>query len=154
MNWKNLFFAREGRIPRLSFWIGMAILLVFELIILAPAGVFRWDAATNPAPMWFRLLELVVSLVVAYPCYVVLAKRLQDRNSSYTLALAAVALMLISYAVFCLKKKKKADGITTVGYILNVPLLLLVIALVIELGFRRGTAGPNRFGPDPLASAQ
>jgi len=62
--------------------------------------------------------------------------------------------MLISDAVNVLWPIEKADGITTVGYILNVPLLLLVIALVIELGFRRGTAGPNRFGPDPLASAQ
>jgi len=154
MNWKYLFLAREGRIPRLSFWIGMAILLVFELIVLAPAGVFRWDAATNPAPVWFRLLQFVVSLIVAYPCYAVLVKRLHDRNLSGVLALAAVALMLISDFVNIFWPVEMADGITTIGYIINVPLLLLVIALVIELGFRRGTAGPNRFGSDPLASVQ
>ena len=154
MNWKNLFLSLEGRIPRLSFWIGMAILLAVELIVLAPAGVFRWDAATNPAPMWFRLLQFLVSLVVAYPCYAVLVKRLHDRNSSGVLAQAAVALMLISDFVNVFWPVEKADGITTVGYIINAPLLLLVIALVIELGFRRGTAGPNRFGPDPLASTQ
>ncbi|MDF2119337.1 DUF805 domain-containing protein [Roseiarcaceae bacterium H3SJ34-1] len=153
MNWKDLFLARDGRIPRLSFWIGMAVLLIFELIILAPAGVFQWDAATNPAPIWFRLLEFVVSLIVAYPCYAVLLKRLHDRNSAGTLALVAVALMLISDFVNIFWPMEIAGGLTTVGYIINVPLLLLVIALVIELGFRRGTARPNRFGSDPLASA-
>ena len=26
------------------------------------------------------------------------------------------------------------------------------IALLVELGFRRGTPGPNQYGPDPLAN--
>jgi uncharacterized membrane protein YhaH (DUF805 family) len=26
------------------------------------------------------------------------------------------------------------------------------VALLVDLGFRRGTPGPNRFGPDPLAA--
>jgi len=26
------------------------------------------------------------------------------------------------------------------------------LALLVELGFRRGTAGPNQYGPDPLAT--
>jgi uncharacterized membrane protein YhaH (DUF805 family) len=33
-----------------------------------------------------------------------------------------------------------------------VPYLVFVVALVIELGFRRGTIGPNQYGPDPLAT--
>jgi uncharacterized membrane protein YhaH (DUF805 family) len=28
---------------------------------------------------------------------------------------------------------------------------LLALVLIVELGCRRGTDGPNRFGPDPLA---
>jgi uncharacterized membrane protein YhaH (DUF805 family) len=28
---------------------------------------------------------------------------------------------------------------------------IVSLALLIELGFRRGTRGSNRFGPDPLA---
>jgi uncharacterized membrane protein YhaH (DUF805 family) len=30
---------------------------------------------------------------------------------------------------------------------------IVSLALLIELGFRRGTPGPNRYGPDPLAKA-
>jgi uncharacterized membrane protein YhaH (DUF805 family) len=33
-----------------------------------------------------------------------------------------------------------------------VPFTVLLVALMIELGFRRGTIGPNRYGPDPVAS--
>jgi len=28
---------------------------------------------------------------------------------------------------------------------------LVTIVMLIELGFRRGTRGPNKYGPDPLA---
>ena len=33
-----------------------------------------------------------------------------------------------------------------------VPFGVFGIALLIELGFRRGTVGPNQYGPDPLAT--
>jgi uncharacterized membrane protein YhaH (DUF805 family) len=33
-----------------------------------------------------------------------------------------------------------------------VPFTVLLVALLIELGFRRGTIGPNQYGPDPVAS--
>jgi uncharacterized membrane protein YhaH (DUF805 family) len=32
-----------------------------------------------------------------------------------------------------------------------VPFTVLGVALLVELGFRRGTIGPNQYGPDPLA---
>jgi uncharacterized membrane protein YhaH (DUF805 family) len=31
-----------------------------------------------------------------------------------------------------------------------IPYLVFGLALTIDLGFRRGTVGPNRYGPDPL----
>jgi uncharacterized membrane protein YhaH (DUF805 family) len=36
--------------------------------------------------------------------------------------------------------------------LIAVPFTVLGLALVVELGFRRGTIGPNQYGPDPLAS--
>ncbi len=40
------------------------------------------------------------------------------------------------------------------GWFLLIGLIPLVsIWLVVELGFLRGTVGPNRFGPDPLAGS-
>jgi uncharacterized membrane protein YhaH (DUF805 family) len=31
-----------------------------------------------------------------------------------------------------------------------VPYGVFALALLVELGFRRGTVGPNQYGPDPL----
>jgi hypothetical protein len=33
----------------------------------------------------------------------------------------------------------------------EVPVAVLGLVLLVELGFRRGTVGPNPNGPDPLA---
>lgn len=154
MNWKYLFLALEGRIPRLSFWIAMAILIVIELVILLPFGWQRWDPETNPAPLAFRILQFLVSLVLAYPFYAVAVKRLHDRNSPGTLALVTIALMLISDFINIFWPIETAIGFTVPGYIVLFPFLVLTIVLAIELGFRRGTSGPNTYGPDPLASAQ
>ena len=43
-----------------------------------------------------------------------------------------------AYAIFCAS--------TTVS-------IILTVWAIVELGFRRGTAGPNRFGPDPRDGA-
>lgn len=154
MNWKFLFLALEGRIPRLSFWIGVALLIGAELIVLSLCGMWSWDAATNPAPLWFRGLQFVASLLVAYPLYAVLLKRLHDRNSPGTLAVVTIGLMLVSDFVNIIWPMEIPNDLTAAGYIFNVPLLLLIVAMAIELGLRRGTVGPNRFGPDPLVSVQ
>ena len=33
-----------------------------------------------------------------------------------------------------------------------IPLTVVGVALLVELGFRKGTEGPNQYGPDPLAN--
>ena len=39
-----------------------------------------------------------------------------------------------------------------IGVILTIPMGILSLVLLIDLGFRPGTKGPNRFGPDPLGN--
>jgi uncharacterized membrane protein YhaH (DUF805 family) len=43
------------------------------------------------------------------------------------------------------------DEPSVIAVVLSASMLVLGLALLIELGFRRGTIGPNRYGPDPLA---
>ena len=40
---------------------------------------------------------------------------------------------------------------STLALMIAVPFTVLGLALLFELGFRRGTQGPNPYGPDPLA---
>jgi uncharacterized membrane protein YhaH (DUF805 family) len=35
--------------------------------------------------------------------------------------------------------------------LIAVPFAILGVALLVELGFRKGTPGPNQYGPDPLS---
>ena len=42
------------------------------------------------------------------------------------------------------------DDLDPITLIILVPWFVLAAALLVELGFRRGTQGPNRHGPDPL----
>ena len=37
-----------------------------------------------------------------------------------------------------------------ISLVIAVPFTAFGIALLVELGFRKGTTGPNRYGPDPL----
>jgi len=44
------------------------------------------------------------------------------------------------------------DQPSVLSLVIAVPFTVLLVALLIELGFRRGTIGPNQYGPDPVAS--
>ena len=41
---------------------------------------------------------------------------------------------------------------SVLSLVIAVPFTVMLVALMIELGFRRGTIGPNRYGPDPVTS--
>jgi uncharacterized membrane protein YhaH (DUF805 family) len=43
------------------------------------------------------------------------------------------------------------DTANPINSLILVPFAFLGVVLIVELGFRRGTNGPNRFGPDPLS---
>jgi uncharacterized membrane protein YhaH (DUF805 family) len=39
---------------------------------------------------------------------------------------------------------------SAIALIIAVPFTVFGLALLVELGLRKGTTGPNRYGPDPL----
>ncbi|MBV8790433.1 MAG: DUF805 domain-containing protein, partial [Pseudolabrys sp.] len=71
-------------------------------------------------------------------------KRLHDRNKSgwWMLLFYGVPVML-----------DNIDRHVMESLVFTVPSFAITIWALVELGFLRGTPGPNRFGPDPLASA-
>jgi uncharacterized membrane protein YhaH (DUF805 family) len=40
----------------------------------------------------------------------------------------------------------------TLSFVIGVPLGIMGLILLVDFGFRRGTVGANRYGPDPLAA--
>jgi uncharacterized membrane protein YhaH (DUF805 family) len=134
-----LFTGVHGRITRQWFWIGLAALIVVEFAAGQIAQQIQGDK-----------LGSLVGLALDYPEFCVAVKRANDRNlSAWT-----VATFFIIDGVSGLLGLMNAGGVlapngpiaTGLAYVW----LAVLVVLITDLGFRRGTVGPNRFGPDPL----
>jgi uncharacterized membrane protein YhaH (DUF805 family) len=141
MDWAYLLSSFEGRISRKTFWIGIAVLLVAELLGYLIAQALQGDR-----------LAAIVDLAFVYPEFAVAAKRAHDRDLPIWILIVffggGAALDLLTV----LELSGAKDQPSLISLMIAVPFTVLLVALLIELGFRRGTIGPNQYGPDPVAS--
>jgi uncharacterized membrane protein YhaH (DUF805 family) len=70
------------------------------------------------------------------------AKRLHDRNKS--------AWWLALFWLLPGVLQGIGEQIGTAGIVLSIAAFAISIWGLVELGFLRGTVGPNQYGPDPL----
>ena len=134
----QLFTSLEGRIPRKGFWLGFLVLLVItwilEFILFAifgtsvmssidPNATPEAQAAAASAMFGKMMVPLgILTLLILWPSICLYAKRWHDRDKSGWWSL-----------------------------IMFIPIIGSIWMLV-ELGFLRGTEGPNRFGADPTGN--
>jgi len=139
MDWLNLFNSFEGRIGRQTFWIAMGAVAVVNVL-----------ACYVAQEMTGERVSAIVDLAFTYPEFAVAAKRSHDRN----LPLWLLAIFFAANAVLdlftVLGWAGTSDEPSTLSLVVALPFTVFGLALLVELGFRRGTKGPNRFGPDPL----
>jgi uncharacterized membrane protein YhaH (DUF805 family) len=135
MNWQHLLTSIDGRISRQPFWIAFVILIGIEIIAHFAIGE-RWSS--------------IVSLLLAYPYFAVFAKRGHDRNAPTWIAGVFIAGMVVVDLLALLDLLGPTEKPSMLFYVVLVPLGIMALILLIDFGFRRGTAGPNRYGPDPL----
>lgn len=121
------FTSFDGRIPRMAFWLGVLVLLIVQWVLMAVFGgmsVMTMDM-TDPAAAEQAMANMwpiyIIGLLFLWPSLAIYAKRWHDRDKSGWWSL-----------------------------ILLVPIIGFFWVLI-ECGFLRGTEGPNRFGPDPVA---
>ena len=140
MDWVYLLNSFEGRIGRQTFWIAMVVVGIANVLVCLIAQEFGGER-----------LSAIVDLAFTYPEFAVGAKRCHDRNLPLWLlgiffaANAALDLLTV------LGWGGTDDAPSALALTIAVPFTVLGLALLFELGFRRGTAGPNPYGPDPLA---
>jgi len=140
MDWIYLFTSLNGRISRQTFWIGFAFLAAAELANSSLAYVIESER-----------LRAIPDLALTYLEFALATKRANDRNlPPWVVALffginTALDLFVLFTGSF--------DPESPIAEIITLPFAILGVILLIELGFRRGTEGPNRYGPDPLANS-
>ena len=137
MNWTYLLTGIEGRISRQPFWIALLPLIGLEIAAHFAMGE-RWSS--------------IVSLILAYPEFAVFAKRGHDRNVPTWVPGPFIAAGAVLNVLVLLDLVGPMDAPNTLFYVIGVPLGIMALILLVDFGFRRGTVGENRYGPDPLAA--
>jgi uncharacterized membrane protein YhaH (DUF805 family) len=141
-------FGASGRIDRTKYWRSFLIYIVAGLL----AGVILLTAAGIAAPLFIIMVVIVLIPWLLWGLSIT-TERLHDRNKSAWWLVAfhglpAVLGQLAKAAWFA-----GAAG-TVFHYILAVAGFALTIWGFVEIGFLRGTAGSNAYGPDPLLQAR
>jgi uncharacterized membrane protein YhaH (DUF805 family) len=141
MDWRYLLDAFHGRIGRQTFWIALGAVLVANVVACYVAQQIGGDP-----------LNAVVDLVFTYPEFAIAVKRGNDRDMPlWPIALFFAGSVLLDFlAVLGLTGTDQEPS--TLSFAITVPFTLLGLGLLVELGFRKGTPGPNRHGPDPLVT--
>ncbi len=138
MNWIELFTGFAGRIGRKTFWIGTGIIAAAEFVALFVA----LSLGDRPAEG--------VLLVFLYPQFAIAVKRGHDRNFPAWIVSGFFAFSLLRDVLFFLGWDLIDVARDPFVLAINVVFAIYGIAMLIELGFRRGSPGANRYGPDPL----
>jgi uncharacterized membrane protein YhaH (DUF805 family) len=161
-----MLFWFTGRLNRARFWLASIVLIVVSLILLPISILSSVLLATSPfslaalaaliavegrsvmlafpgllVVLFVCLLLFFAGLLVSCAGFAVVIKRLHDREKSagWLLLFVLVPLILQAIAYY--------TGAVEVRIILALACFFIGIWYLVELGFLRGTAGPNRYGP-------
>ena len=174
------FTSMDGRIGRQSWWIGVVILIVINIIIsfliLPLVGVSMMPnfaammadpnnadaqaiadsvASTMRTAGW---VSLVIFLIFLYPSAALSIKRRHDKDNSgldVWIYFGLTALLLLVQALGLFMTVTDIGGISMPTPSLPMTILQIIVGiygiyLLVVLGFLKGTSGPNQYGPDPL----
>ena len=145
----QLLFSFQGRINRKPWWlaslaVGAVAVVVIIAIVLAAGGAILSNDPFAAVGALGGLIAVVIILFVPliWIGLALSAKRLHDRNKS-------TWWLVLFYLV-----PSVLDGIGSrldaASLILSIAAFAISIWGLVELGFLRGTVGPNQYGPDPL----
>ncbi|HKM87674.1 MAG TPA: DUF805 domain-containing protein [Xanthobacteraceae bacterium] len=140
MDWAYLLNSFHGRIGRRTFWIAMGVVAAAEIVGHLVANQIEGDR-----------LGAIVDLAFTYPEFAIAVKRGRDRNMPVWLLGVFFGAGALLDLLTVLGWAGTDEAPSMLSLVIAVPFTIIGIALLVELGFRRGTVGPNQYGPDPLA---
>lgn len=133
MPWLSLFANVPNRIGRAQWWLGMTVIGAIISGALALGGDHNALLMIGAAA---ASLAILIPITIA---------RLHDRNRSVGTALTCLMGLSIVAKIF-----SRILGPDIKWSILVIVGCVLAAWMMIELGFLRGTVGPNPYGDDPL----
>lgn len=150
-----LYATTDGRLSRKEWWIGVVGLIIASIVLSIILGMVGLGGASG----WGQLIAYVI---LFYPGWCIGIKRRQDRDNNATdfkvlMGLSGLLTLLQAFGIG-VTMTDIGNGIVmpTPDMWMSVLYLLLGIFgiyMLVQLGFLRGTPGPNSYGPDPLGYA-
>jgi uncharacterized membrane protein YhaH (DUF805 family) len=127
-----------------------------------PAAIAQMATDAARRASW---ASLIIFVIFAYPVYALSIKRRHDKDNNgmdviIYLAITAVLLLIQALGIgMDMMAMPIGDQTLTVPVpamwlsLLTFAVGIFAIYLLVVLGFLKGTAGPNQYGPDPLGGA-
>jgi uncharacterized membrane protein YhaH (DUF805 family) len=151
---RHTLFGFAGRIRRWDFWgltfLAFVLAIAFDVLVIKAAAFLSGSdyqkLDSNPAikPVHLAIIGLMVWALAAIG-----GKRLHDRDHS-AWWVAVLSPLLIVILLPLLGPVPRLEAVLNVLLVLCLPFALW---LIVQLGFLKGTPGPNRFGLDPNVTA-
>ena len=145
-------FSPHGRINRAKFWLYGVVSAIIMMVVIAVMSLVWASQLYDPRGGFSFPFRALVGVGVVYLLLLIVGifvgiKRLHDRDKSgWWLVLFYLVPMVFGWISAILSR----NGI---GALFALASLIVWIWTLVELGCLRGTAGPNRYGEDPLARA-
>jgi uncharacterized membrane protein YhaH (DUF805 family) len=132
MNGAYLLTSIEGRINRQPFWIALICLSIGRALCVGRS--LELDRQPDPRLSEFRGI-----------------RQARPRPQRADLGPGVLIAGSIIFSLLTLLDLVGGpERPNTLFYVLALPLGIMALILLVDFGFRRGTVGPNRYGPDPI----
>jgi len=152
MDLRALLFSSQGRIPRSTYWYYALAVAALNI----PLAILTYSVSNPDVLSVISCISVIVGLVLFFPGLMVAIKRCHDRNRSGWFLLVSYIPVGIWLLLFGISFIMSSYDTGAVGGFYWVMVCLMWISFIptlwvfVELGFLRGTVGPNKYGPDPL----